>query len=143
MMVRKDVFEQIGYFDEQFFVWYADWDLCKRSADAGWSTYYLHPAKAIHHERQSFAKEDIGREDVFYKVDGWYSVSAMMRDRYVFLRKHNTGESIYGVKIVNVVENSLRLWLIIVGFLFRKATYKEATFQLKACLQTIHAIFKG
>ncbi len=145
MMARRELFEVIGYFfDEDFYVWYADWDLCKRATDAGWAIYYLHPAKAIHHERQSFTKEDIvGREDVFYKVDGWYSASAMMRDRYVFLRKHNTEESIYGVKIVNFVENSLRLWLIIVSFLFRKVTYKEATFQLKACFQTIHAIFKG
>ena len=143
MMVRREVFEEVGYFDEAYCVWYADWDLCKRAADGGWSVYYLHPATAIHHERQSFAKEGIATDEVRYKVDGWHSAPGMARDRFTFLKKHSSQVSIYGVKAINIVENMLRLWLILGNLLFRKATFKKVSFQLSACLQTIHTILKA
>jgi GT2 family glycosyltransferase len=143
MMVRREVFEGISYFDEDFFVWYADWDLCKRAADAGWSVYYLHPAKAIHHERHSFARDDNISDEVRYKVDGWYSAPSQIKDRHVFLRKHGSLASIYGIKTVYIVENALRLWLILGNFVFRKTTVEEASFQLRACVQTIQTIMKN
>ncbi len=143
MMVRGEVFGRVGYFDEDFFVWYADWDLCKRAADAGWSVHYLHPAAAVHHERQSFAKEEIISDEIRYKIDGWYSAPRQIKDRHIFLKKHNSPASIYGIKTVYAVENALRLCLILGNFLLRKTTFKEASFQLKACLQTIQTILKA
>jgi hypothetical protein len=143
MMVRREVFEGVGYFDDQFFVWYADWDLCKRAADAGWLVYYLHPATAIHYERQSFAQEEIPTEEVRYKVDGWYSGTRQIQDRHIFLKKHSSPASIYGVKVVYVMEYALRLWLILANLLFRKAIFKGASFQLKACIQRIQAILNA
>ncbi len=143
MMVRREIFDRIGYLDEDFFVWYADWDLCKRAADAGWSAHYLPPATAIHHERHSFANEDIISEEIRYKVDGWYSAPKQMRDRHMFLKKHCSQGSIYCVKAIYVVTNSLRLCLILGNLLFRNATFEEASFQLRACLQTIQAILKA
>jgi GT2 family glycosyltransferase len=143
MMVRKEVLDKVGYFDEDFFVWYADWDLCKRAADAGWSVHYLHPAIAIHHERQSFAKEEIVSEEVRYKVDGWYSAPKQIKDRHTFLKKHSSSASIYGVKAICVVTDSLRLCLILGNLVLRKVTFREASFQLRACLQTIQTILKA
>ncbi len=143
MMVRREVFDRVSCFDEDFFVWYADWDLCKRAADAGWGVYYLYPAIAIHHERQSFAEEDTIRDEVLYKVDGWYSAAQQIQDRHIFLKKHGRAASIYGVKTINIAENALRLWMIVGNLLFQKATFKEASFQLRACLQTIQAILKA
>ena len=143
MMVRREVFEGVGCFDEDFFVWYADWDLCKRATDVGWSVYYLHPAIAIHHERHSFAKEEIISDEIRYKVDGWSSAAQQMKDRWIFLRKHSSPASIYGIKTVYIVENLLRPWLIFGNFLLRRTIFKEASFQLKACLQTIQTILKA
>ena len=143
MMVRREVIERIGYFDEDFFVWYADWDLCRRAACAGWSVHYLHQATAIHHERQSFAKKEIIPEVVRYKVDGWHSASRQFQDRFTFLNKHSSRGSIYGVKAINIVENALRLCLILVNLLFLKTMIKETSFQVRACVQTIHTILKA
>ena len=143
MMVRREVFEKTGYFDEDFFVWYADWDLCKRAAEAGWRTYYLRQATAIHHERHSFGGEDIIRAEVCYKVDGWHSVTRQIRDRHVFVKKHCSRESIWGVKIVGFLENALRVVLILTSHLFGKASFDEASFRIKACFQTIQAILKA
>ncbi len=143
MIVRREVLEKIGYFDEDFHVWYADWDLCKRAADAGWSSYYIYEATAIHHERQSFAKADVAREEVLYKVDGWYSAAAQIKDRNTFLRKHARPASISGVKTIYCLENVLRLWLIIGRVLFRQASFNKVSFQLRACLHTIQTILKA
>jgi GT2 family glycosyltransferase len=143
MIVRRQVFDRVGYFDEDFYVWYADWDLCKRAADGGWSVYYLHAATAIHYERQSFARQHIIREEIRYKIDGWYSAPRQIQDRHVFLRKHSSPGATAGVKGLYIVENVLRLWLILGGLLLRRTTSEEVAFQLKACLQTIQAIHKA
>jgi GT2 family glycosyltransferase len=143
MMVRKQVFASIGHFDEDFFVWYADWDLCKRATDAGWDVYYLRPAAAIHLERHSFSEEDNIAIDVRYKVEGWHSAPRMIQDRHRFLKKHTSPGSVFGVKIIDMVQNALRFWLILGNLVFRKIIFKEASFQLRACLQTIQAILKA
>lgn len=48
LMVRKNVLEQVGYFDRIFFMYAEDVDLCKRIKDAGWKMYYLSEAEIIH-----------------------------------------------------------------------------------------------
>lgn len=143
MMVRRGVFGEVGYFDEDFFVWYADWDLCKRAINAGWSVYHVHSAAAIHYERQSFARENLAREEIRYKVDGWYSAAKQIRDRNIFLKKHGSPATIYGVKALYIVQNALRLWLILGNLCFRRSSFKEVSFQLGACLQTILTILKA
>lgn len=143
MMVRREVIDSIGYFDEDFFVWFADWDLCRRATDAGWEVFYLHSAIAIHHERQSFGEGGIPKEEVRYKVDGWFSAPTQMEDRCLFLRKHSTATSIYCTKTVYILENVLRMGLIFVHLLLGKGNLKKSSFQLRTCFQTIQAILEA
>jgi len=49
MMVRRDLFAQIGGFDERFFMYVEDTDLCKRFHDAGKQVVYLGDIDVIHH----------------------------------------------------------------------------------------------
>ncbi len=48
MMFRKEVFETIGGFDEKFFFYGEDLDLCKRIHNKNWKIMYVHNAKIIH-----------------------------------------------------------------------------------------------
>jgi N-acetylglucosaminyl-diphospho-decaprenol L-rhamnosyltransferase len=48
MMVRRDVFEALGGFDEQFFMYWEDSDLCLRALKAGWKTMYAPSAQVVH-----------------------------------------------------------------------------------------------
>ena len=46
--VRRAVFEQLGGFDERFFVYYEDLDFAQRARARGWSSVYLASARAFH-----------------------------------------------------------------------------------------------
>jgi GT2 family glycosyltransferase/glycosyltransferase involved in cell wall biosynthesis len=48
LLIRRSLFEQLGGFDEQFFVYYEDLDLSARAAAAGVRTCYLVEARAYH-----------------------------------------------------------------------------------------------
>jgi GT2 family glycosyltransferase len=48
MLVRRDVFERIGLFDESYFFGYEDLDFCLRARDAGFSTWCSPRAIAYH-----------------------------------------------------------------------------------------------
>ncbi len=48
LMMRRDVFEQIGGFDESFFMYFEDKDICKRVDEAGWKVVYYPKASLIH-----------------------------------------------------------------------------------------------
>jgi GT2 family glycosyltransferase len=53
MLVRRAVLEQIGGFDEGFFMYSEELDLCHRAVDAGWQVVYLPDAVVTHHEGKS------------------------------------------------------------------------------------------
>jgi GT2 family glycosyltransferase len=48
MMVRRDVFETLGGFDERFFMYWEDSDLCLRALKAGWKTMYEPRVEVVH-----------------------------------------------------------------------------------------------
>jgi hypothetical protein len=48
MMIRREVLEQIGLFDEEFFLYYEETDLCLRAKRAGWDTAYVRESSVAH-----------------------------------------------------------------------------------------------
>jgi len=48
MMMRRDVFEQIGGFDENFFMYFEDKDICKRVKELGYKVVYYPKTSIIH-----------------------------------------------------------------------------------------------
>lgn len=54
MLIRRDVLNAIGVFDERFFLYFEDADLCRRTWEAGYSVTYTPVARIVHyHRRQS------------------------------------------------------------------------------------------
>lgn len=48
MLVRRQVFDQVGLLDERFFAYQEDSDLCLRARQAGWKVCYLPTARVTH-----------------------------------------------------------------------------------------------
>ena len=48
MMMRREVLEKVGLFDESFFLYFEETDLCRRAAEAGFQTVYVRPSEVAH-----------------------------------------------------------------------------------------------
>jgi len=53
MMVKRQAFADIGGFDEKFFLYYEDVDLCARFKKAGWAVKYDPRAEVVHDARRT------------------------------------------------------------------------------------------
>jgi GT2 family glycosyltransferase len=48
LMVRKTILDRLGWFDERYFMYAEDVDLCRSVLAAGWKLHYLISAEVIH-----------------------------------------------------------------------------------------------
>lgn len=48
MVARREVLTKLGGFDERFFMYFEDADLCRRVRAAGWFVYYLPGVEVVH-----------------------------------------------------------------------------------------------
>jgi GT2 family glycosyltransferase len=65
IMVRCEVYEQIGGMDESFFMYSEELDWCKRAKDAGWRIAYDPAAEIIHYEGKS-SEQAVARRDIAF-----------------------------------------------------------------------------
>jgi GT2 family glycosyltransferase len=79
MMLRRDVLDSVGLFDEAFFLFYEEMDLCLRAHRAGWTTWYVHESHVRHAGAVSTGLRENGRRVPPY----WYA----SRIHY-FLKNH-------------------------------------------------------
>ena len=53
MIVRRQVFEDVGLMDERYFLYYEETDFCLAAKRAGWSCWYVPEARVLHIAGQS------------------------------------------------------------------------------------------
>ncbi len=81
MLIRREVFDSIGLFDEGFFLYYEETDFCLRAHRAGWPTWYIPHSRVAHVGGGSTGFKDITRPRASY----WFE----SRRRY-FQTNHGT-----------------------------------------------------
>ncbi|MCX6740029.1 MAG: glycosyltransferase family 2 protein [Candidatus Parcubacteria bacterium] len=57
VLVKNEVIKDLGGWDEDYYLWWEDLDLCKRAQDKGYQIWYMPQTKLIHHEAKSFAQQ--------------------------------------------------------------------------------------
>jgi len=62
LAIRRTMLDQIGPFDERFFLYHEEVDFAKRAADAGWETWFVPASEAVH--------EGMGSARGQYSVEG-------------------------------------------------------------------------
>lgn len=72
MLIRREVFAAAGGFDERFFMYCEDMDLCKRIRDAGHRLCYLPDPCAVHHWGKSAAQVPSVALREAYRSRVWY-----------------------------------------------------------------------
>lgn len=53
MIVRRTVFETIGFIDENYFMYYEEMDFCLQAKKAGWNCWYVPESRVVHLVGQS------------------------------------------------------------------------------------------
>lgn len=81
LLVRRSAFDQIGGFDERYFMYMEDVDLGDRLGKAGWLSIYVPSAEVLHHKGHSTGS-DPGRH-----------LAAHHRSTYIFLADRHPGWS--------------------------------------------------
>lgn len=106
MMVRKDVVESLGGFDEKIFMYSEDLDLCYRILSTGRYIYYLSTEVIIHNEGAST------------KVKSNKNFSSLMQkaSNYYFFRKHFGIKKAEQFRLAVCLGSFSRLILIFVSF---------------------------
>lgn len=59
MFIRKEFLDKYGNFDERFFLYFADYELCDRAKKAGYLIYYFADAKIIHYHKRESAEGSV------------------------------------------------------------------------------------
>lgn len=71
IMARQDVLKKLNYFDEDYFIYGEDADLCYRIKKAGWQIWYLPEAEIIHYGGAS--SKSISEKAVIYDRESLYT----------------------------------------------------------------------
>lgn len=61
MIVRRELFEQVGLLDEKYFMYYEEMDFCLQAKRAGWTCWYVPSSRVIHLVGQSSGVTDTKR----------------------------------------------------------------------------------
>jgi N-acetylglucosaminyl-diphospho-decaprenol L-rhamnosyltransferase len=78
LVLRRDALEEVGLFDEGFFLYSEEVDLCLRLRRGGWEVRYFPEVTVVHHESQ-FSAEIPARR-----------INEMWRSRHRYWRKHHS-----------------------------------------------------
>ncbi len=79
MMLRNEVYEKAGGFDEDFFMYGEDLDLCYRIQKSGYKVYYVHTTQIIHYKGESTKRSSLDETKIFYEAMN------------LFVKKHLSG----------------------------------------------------
>lgn len=98
LLMRRSALDEVGFFDERFFMYSEEMDLCYRLRQAGWEVWYVPAAEVVHHEAAS-SSQDLFRRNVNFH-----------ESRYRFFRKHHGAAPALALR-----------WFVFGTFLFQMA----------------------
>lgn len=71
LMVRDSVLQEIGLFDEVFFLYFEETDLCRRACVAGWSTHFVRESRVEHIGSVSTGMKEWSRVPAYWFDSRW------------------------------------------------------------------------
>lgn len=88
--IPKKVLQDVGLFDEKFFLYAEEVDLAKRIKNTGYEIWFLPEVKVIHYGGKS--AEQQGQESYLQNL----------RSQFIYLEKHLTRQAIMGKKLITL-----------------------------------------
>jgi GT2 family glycosyltransferase len=72
LMIRHSIFDQVGGYDINYFMYFEDSDLCLRAEKQGYSAYWLSEYPVIHHKGKSYTTADLKIYEEYRKSQLYY-----------------------------------------------------------------------
>lgn len=98
MLVRREAFARVGGFDEAFFLYWEDADLCRRLRDSGWRTRYDPHAQVVHAGSASSRSRPA------------LAIRAFHRSAYLYYSRHVARSAWHPLRWTAFVLLHLRCW---------------------------------
>lgn len=113
LMMRKDVFEKLGGFDEKIFMYTEDMELCFRAQKAGYNSYFYPDVKIVHKEHGS--------------TNRTFAIVNIYKNLPYFYKKHrNVFELSVLLLLLKVKAYASIIFGTIVGNNYLRSTYAQA-----------------
>ncbi len=109
MLIRRQVIDQIGYFDEQFFAYQEDADFCLRAREAGWQVFYFPEAQVTHYGGQGGSR-----------VQPYRSIFEWHKSYWLYYRKHFAKDYIFLFNWLYYLAMLVKLSVTLLINLFRR-----------------------
>lgn len=98
MLIRRDMFDAVGGFDERYFLYWEDADLCRRFRARGWSTRFVPRARVLHSGGASA------------KTSSKLAIRAFHRSAYQYYATHVVRSRLHPARWFARVALPLRAW---------------------------------
>jgi GT2 family glycosyltransferase len=106
VIIRREVLERVGWFDERFFLYSEEVDLCRRIKAAGYQIWYWPEIVVVHlggESSKTMERAQMSRAGA--QLTLW-----RMRSQLLYYRKHHGASSAWGVAALEIWWNRLRAW---------------------------------
>jgi N-acetylglucosaminyl-diphospho-decaprenol L-rhamnosyltransferase len=99
MLARREAFDAVGGFDERYFLYSDELDLCRCMTSAKWGVAFVPSATVVHHHG------DTTRPELF---------RLQLRSRMLYFEKHATGSRLHSLKAATALGLAVRVPLLAV-----------------------------
>lgn len=114
MMIERRVFDQVGGFSTDYFMYAEDIDLCYKLREAGYRNYYFSGAEVVHHGGGS-SRQTSGFSNAMLRESAW-----------LYFRKHHGRLQAWGYRCAMLALAALRLGMLVITWPWFMTSRKRA-----------------
>ncbi len=134
MFLRREVYEKIGGFDPQFFMYGEDLDLCFRTQKSGYKVFYVPHTEIIHYKGESTRRSNLDETRVFYDamslfVKKHFSASFLLQwllRSAIIVRRTFAFLNVFRLPLISIVIDSA---IYIAAIVLGEAIYSHGTWR--------------
>jgi GT2 family glycosyltransferase len=131
LLVRKEAIDQVGGFDERFFIYAEEIDLCRRFWMQGWEVVFYNRAEIVHYGRGSSS-----REPLRFTLEQQKSILQ-------YWRKHHGRLSQIGIRSIALLYHVLRIMLGVISCIIKYPRTSELYNEILKHLACMRLILTG
>lgn len=126
LLVKKELIQEVGCFDPDYFTYWEEIDWCIRGHKAGYISFYNPNSKIWHKTRAS----EVGSNSIYY----------MIRNRFLFTKKNKSE-----IKVISslIYFFGYYFWILLGSFLVVHRSFKKCSALIKGTFDGLKILLKG